>query len=316
MPRAIAPALIVHGGAGARGLAEDQPERKRCMLIAARKGADILRRGGTALNAVVAAVMTLEDHPLFNAGTGSLLTTDGTVEMDASVMVATPRQNRDAADSLSAGAVAAVSKVRNPILLAQAVMRLTPHVMLVGEGADRFARQAGIALCRNQDLITARARQQWLARRNQAERDAHASGHGTVGAAAVDCRGEIAAATSTGGYRGKLPGRVGDSAIVGAGTFADGSGGASATGHGEAIIIKGLCREAVRLMGVRDPSSIALQVIRELIAPRGVEAGIILVDRRGRIGYAHNADAMHVAIFQGSDIRHLKVRPCLSHPRP
>ncbi|HVB82952.1 MAG TPA: isoaspartyl peptidase/L-asparaginase, partial [Candidatus Binataceae bacterium] len=177
---AIVPALIAHGGAGGRGPASERPERRRGMLAAVAAGAEVLRSGGSALDAVVAAVRVLEDHPLFNAGVGSLLTIEGTVEMDASVMVALPPvtpPRRGAAASpaharagavgprprteLCAGAVAGITRVRNPILLARAVMDHTPHVLMAGAGAERLARRAGIALCRPEELVTERARARW-----------------------------------------------------------------------------------------------------------------------------------------------------------
>lgn len=283
------------------------------MLAAARAGADVLRGGGGALDAVIAAVTMLENHPLFNAGTGSLLTFDGTVEMDAAVMVAEPAvrggsharpaRARGSAVRLDAGAVAAVTRVRNPIVLARAVMKSTPHVLMVGAGAERIARRAGIELCRPDQLITARARQRWrVAVENRAAAPSSSSGDGpggfgTVGAVALDIRGALAAATSTGGVSGKLSGRVGDSAIIGSGAYADAPGAASATGQGEAIMKAVLCREAVMMLRRGDPQTAARRVIAELASLTGGQAGIVMADRRGRLGFAHNTEAMDVATF-------------------
>ena len=323
---AITPALIAHGGAGGRGPASERPERRRGMLAAVAAGAEVLRDGGSALDAVVAAVRVLEDHPLFNAGVGSLLTIDGTVEMDASVMVALPpmpppRRGAAAASAharatapgpragaeLRAGAVAGITRVRNPILLARAVMDHTPHVLMAGAGAERLARRAGIALCRPEELVTERARERWRA---AMERRAEAAGaavlgggpgsFGTVGAVAIDAEGGLAAATSTGGVSGKLPGRVGDSAIIGAGTFASARGAAAATGQGEPIMKIALCRAAVAAIGRGEPRAVAERAIAGLAAATGGQAGLILIDRQGRLGYAHNAEVMDVAMFGGA----------------
>ncbi|HEY2524478.1 MAG TPA: isoaspartyl peptidase/L-asparaginase [Candidatus Binataceae bacterium] len=331
----IAPALVAHGGAGGRGPASERPERRRGMLAAVAAGADILRAGGSALDAVVAVVRVLEDHPLFNAGVGSLLTTDGTVEMDASLMAALPPPQprhgaaaaaRDIADLageagrggvargrrprtlLRAGAVAGITRVRNPILLARAVMELTPHIMMAGAGAERLARRARIPRCRPEELITQRARERWRA---AMERRAEGTGiaatlgggpgpFGTVGAVALDARGGLAAATSTGGVSGKLSGRVGDSAIIGAGTFADDAGAASATGQGEAIMQAMLCREVVVALTRGAPHAVAERAIAELAMLTAGQAGVILVDRRGKFGYAHNAEVMDVATFDAA----------------
>ena len=296
------------------------------MLAAVAAGAEVLRGGGGALDAVIATVRALEDHPLFNAGVGSLLTIEGTVEMDASVMVALPpppRPRRGAASAaagahatalgshrraeLRAGAVAGITRVRNPILLARAVMELTPHVLMAGAGAERLARRAGIAFCRPEYLVTARARERWRA---TLERRAEAAGtaapgdgpgrFGTVGAVALDAQGGLAAATSTGGVSGKLPGRVGDSAIIGAGTFADAPGAASATGQGEAIMKATLCREAVAALRRGEPRTVAERAIAELAALTGGQAGVVVIDRRGRFGWAHNAEVMDVAMFDAT----------------
>jgi L-asparaginase / beta-aspartyl-peptidase len=286
------------------------------MMAAARAGADVLLGGGSALDAVMEAVRVLENHPLFNAGVGSLLTVDGTVEMDAAVMVAEPAAARGSrgrgarsAVRLDAGAVAAITRVRNPILLARAVMEHTPHVLMVGAGAERLARRAGLELCRPEELITNRARERWRAvldKRAAADISAaEGSGgpgrFGTVGAAALDMHGVLAAATSTGGVNGKLSGRVGDSAIIGAGAFADAPGAASATGQGEAIMKVALCHEAVMMLRRYDPQTAARRAISRLASLAEGQAGIVLADRRGRLGFAHNAEAMDVATFDAAN---------------
>jgi len=294
MPKSALTALIVHGGAGSHGPAEERAPRKRAIMNAVKAGAAILRDGGSALDTVIASVMILEDDPLFNAGFGSTLNIDGAVEMDASVMFATPAATK-------AGAVAAVARIKNPVRLARAVMDHTPHVMMTGGGAERLARDYGIKLCDPDDLIAPRARERFLARiQHQRELLFARGAHGTVGAAALDIHGQLAAATSTGGVPGKMAGRIGDSAIIGAGIFANALAAASATGHGEAIIMASLCRETIEALGKSDPTRLAQRKIAELIAPQNHEAGIILVDRKGRIGYAHNADTMEVGIFDST----------------
>ena len=315
MPKLEPAALIVHGGAGMIGPAGERPARKRAMMNALKAGAAILRAGGSALNAVVASVVVLEDDPLFNAGFGSTLNIDGAVEMDASVMVATPARNREGEATATAGAVAAVSRIRNPVILARAVMERTPHIMMAGLGAEQFASGVGIKLCAADEMISERARERWRLRR---EKENGSAKHGTVGAAAIDARGQLAAATSTGGVPGKMAGRVGDSAIIGAGTFASAWGAASATGHGEAIMMASLCRETVEAFGAPPPTRIAQVKIAELIAPQGLEAGIILVDRNRRVGFAHNAETMEVGIFHtssGLTHRWAEPMPILRKPR-
>jgi len=300
------------------------------MMAAIQQGAKILRDDGSALEAVLATVVALEDHPMFNAGYGSLLNSEGNVEMDASVMVAEPlqsdgttrarrsarRNSNDAEYTVSAGAVAAVSRVRNPVVLARAVMEHSPHVLMAGPGAESFARKVGVRFVRPEQMVTERARERWRVRMQQAdairaESAARAAlGHGTVGAVAVDAHGAIAAATSTGGVPGKLYGRVGDSALIGAGTFAHMFGAASATGQGEAIIMTALCREAVLALADGSPQAVAREAIDEMIEATGAEAGIILVDCRGRIGYAHNAASMQVARYNpAGGLRHLWLKP-------
>ena len=305
MPRkASSPVLVIHGGAGARGPLNERTLRRRAMLVAVKRASNILKAGGSALDEVVTAVIAMEDDPLFNAGYGSVLNSEGRVEMDASVMVfpfTGDQRNsmRGQVGPIGAGAVAMVSRVRNPVLLARVVMERTPHVLMAGAGAEALASSAGVDRCRPEELISKRARTRWRSYKGRA------TSPGTVGAVALDVHAQIAAATSTGGITGKLPGRVGDSAIVGAGTFVDPAGAASATGIGEAIMKHTLCREAVRLLAHNNPDRAAKLAIESLRRATGGEAGVIIVDRLGRIGYAHNAEMMEIAIFTpASGIRH------------
>ncbi|HZP45890.1 MAG TPA: isoaspartyl peptidase/L-asparaginase [Candidatus Binataceae bacterium] len=301
------PALIVHGGAGGRAPEAEQPERRRALLQAATAGGAILRDGGRALDAVIEAVRILEDHPLFNAGFGSCLTRDGTIEMDAGIMVA-KKDLRNSTPQIEAGGAILVSRVRNPVLLAQLVMERTPHVLMAGRSAEQLARQNGLAMCRMSSLITPRARCRWLAaaRRNSPD-PAHE--HGTVGAAAVDHAGNLAAATSTGGVAGKLCGRIGDSAIPGCGVFADSRAAVSATGVGEVILKLGLARRAAAELVGRTPQAAVTRALAHVADDGNGEAGLILVDRTGRFGYAHNAPAMEIATFHPiAGVRHLSVR--------
>jgi L-asparaginase / beta-aspartyl-peptidase len=273
-------AIIVQGGAG-RVRPEQSVEATRAgCLAAARIGYAVLRGGGSALDAVEKAVVALEDDPQFNAGFGSCLNADGEVEMDASIM--------SGAD-LRVGAVALVRDVRNPVRLARAVMERTPHVFLAGEGARRLAVEAGLALVEPRALVTERMLVRW---REAREKPLSPAG-GTVGAAAIDGAGHVAAATSTGGMLMKRAGRIGDSPLPGCGTYADDvAGAASATGHGEAIIRVLLSRVACeRLRAGDDPDVAARAGIAELARVRG-EGGIVLVDKHGRLGAAFNTAKM------------------------
>jgi beta-aspartyl-peptidase (threonine type) len=239
----------------------------------------VLAGGGSALDAVEAAVRSLEDHPRFNAGRGSVLTSEGTIEMDASIMEG---------DRLACGAVASVTCVANPITLARHVMQSNRHVLMVGEGARAFARSVGVAECDPVALVTEAQR-----RRREALREATP---GTVGAVALDRHGTVAAATSTGGMWGKLPGRVGDSAIIGAGTYADSTiGGVSCTGDGEATIRVVLARRAVDYLKEADDPTYAAKVAVDLLVEEGRgHGGLILLDWRGRVGWAHSTPLMPV----------------------
>ena len=304
----LVPALIAHGGAGGRAPAAELPGRRRGLLEAARAAARILQDGGAALDAVVAAVTVLEDDPLFNAGYGSYLTTAGTVEMDAAVTTARriePRARGRTRFEMKAGGVVMVSRVRNPILLARAVMERTPHVLMGGSGAEGLAREVGLRLCRPESMIAPRSRARWLALGGGKGRLGDAGQHGTVGAVAVDVHGNLAAATSTGGVTLKLPGRIGDSAILGAGLYANLRGAASATGEGEAILKTALCRDAVEELRRLPARAAAANAIARLGALTAGEAGIITVDSKGSLGYVHNATAMEIATFNPVDgVRH------------
>jgi beta-aspartyl-peptidase (threonine type) len=267
------PAIIVHGGAGAIK-DESLADRIEGCRGAALAGWKKIQGGGQALDAVESAVVWLENHPLFNAGTGSTLNCLGQVEMDAAIM--------DGA-SLRAGAVAAVGRIKNPVRLARRVLEDGRHVLLAGEGALAFARAAGIPQCAPDSLIVAPEHKRWQEK------------HGTVGAVALDRGGSIAVATSTGGVFNKLPGRVGDSPLLGCGTYADEGGGVSCTGHGEAIMRVLLAKAALDFLhrGLDAPRA-ADEAIALLAAKTGGTAGLILIDRGGAIGYARNTSHMPV----------------------
>ena len=278
------PTIVVHGGAGARpgDGAEAVAAREGCARAAAVGHAILLARG-SALDAVQAAVRELEDDERFNAGRGSCLTRAGTVEMDAGLM---------SGDGLRVGAVAALTGVRNPIELARRVLDDGEHALLVGEGALAYARETGVPLSAPDHHITDAARadlERELARRGARP----AGGGGTVGAVAVDVDGHVAAATSTGGMIGKRPGRLGDSPLAGAGTYADdAAGAASATGHGERIIQVALTKTAIDLL--RSGLSAGEAAARALATLDRVagRAGLILVDRSGGFAAVHNTVSM------------------------
>jgi beta-aspartyl-peptidase (threonine type) len=285
----MVPALIAHGGAG--GDPDDKPTYRQALGDALARGWAILRRGGPALDAVEATIQAMEEHPRFNAGYGSALTERGTVECDASIMEG---------DALQAGAVGAASGVRSAIGLARRILEDGRHILLVGDGALAFAQERGLPLCPPDALVTDRQRRS-LARHLAARRDAHAqqaSGTvgGTVGAVAIDVQGRIVAGTSTGGYTGKRPGRVGDSAIIGAGTYADSRlGGVSATGHGEAFMRTVLAKTALDVLRELDDPQLAAEVSLDIVREDGRgDGGLILMDWRGRLAHAHSTAFMPV----------------------
>jgi len=278
--------IVVHGGAGALASEERGRAAAAGCLEAARIGHRILAEGGSALEAVQAACVALEDNPLFNAGTGSCLNEEGRIEMDAAIMEGTSRR---------AGGVAVITGVRNPILVARRVLDRGRHVLLAGEGAERFARAEGFAPYPPSLLLTEAALDRWRREREGTLPPCP----GTVGAVAIDREGRVAAATSTGGTSGKAPGRVGDSPIPGAGLYADDAAGAvSATGHGETILRAVLSRYVCDRMAAGLPAQQAVEEgIREL-GRLGGEGGAIAVDPAGRAGIASNTPFMSWAVIE------------------
>lgn len=284
------PAIAVHGGAGDIPPAELTPEREAAYRAglerALRAGQVILDAGGPSLDAVVAAVQVLEDDPLFNAGRGAVIAASGICELDAALM-----DGRD----LRAGAVTGVRHVRSPIGLARLVMDRSAHVMLAGPGAEEFALEQGLEPVPNRYFVTER-RQRELAAALVTEADGYRESlMGTVGAVALDADGNLAAATSTGGTTGKRWGRVGDSPIIGAGTYAANDCCAvSATGHGEFFIRATVAHEIaalVRYAGL-DAKAAADRVVHEQLRRMGGSGGVIVVGRDGTIAMPFNSRGM------------------------
>ena len=296
------PAIIVHGGAGNWEQA-DAPEATAGCRRAARVGAEILRNGGNALDAVEAACCVLEDEPSYDAGFGSYLNSAGEVELDAILV------DGGLPDTLpDYGAVAGVRCLQNPIRLARRILEERYERFFIGSGAAALAAELGLPLIENQALITAASRDLYLEKRVTAAKDPHGEpGHGgTVGVVTRDSQGRLVAATSTGGSLHKPPGRVGDSPLFGAGAYAfAGLGAASATGAGERIMRALLSQDAVARLadGAMDAQSAceaAIDRLLQFVPEAGV--GLILIDRMGRIGAAHSTDAMPHAWWSGAEI--------------
>ena len=285
--------LVIHTGAGnftLNGIAERRDAMQAAMNDALMAGYRVLSGGGSSLDAVQAAIVILEDSPLFNAGKGAVFTHEGTNELDASIMDG---------GTMKAGAVAGLKHIKNPIKLARLVMEKSPHVMMAGEGAEAFAKeQGGVEFVDQKYFYTERA---WKALQDEllAEKKKAAAGddhHGTVGAVALDAQGRLAAATSTGGYTGKLPGRVGDSPIIGAGTYADERCAVSGTGLGEAFMRTVLAYDVaarMRYQGEKLARASAAALAR--IADLGADGGLIAVDRRGSIAMPFSSEGMYRA---------------------
>ncbi len=280
------PIILVHGGAW------DIPDE---LVSAHRRGVKEAVISGmnalafSAVDAVEAAVSSMEDDPTFDAGIGSFLNRDGKVELDAAIIEGT---------SMQAGAVGAVHRIRNPIKLARIVMEKCDTVFLVGEGAERFAAKQGILLCDNEDLIIEREKRRWKTLSREKKPTKEFFSKGTVGAVALDGKGGLAAGTSTGGTPFKQPGRVGDSPILGAGTYATGECAVSCTGWGEIIMKAGMARTVADLIengeSAQDAAERSIAVLRKRFSGYG---GVIAVTRRGDYGIAYNTPRMARAVY-------------------
>ena len=289
----INPVLVVHGGAWA--IPDDMVEAHlNGVRNAAAAGWRPLEKGGSALDAVEEAVVVLEDDETFDAGRGSFLNRDGKVQLDAFIM--------DGA-TLRGGGVGGVERLRNPVRAARKILSDSPHVYFVAEGAERFAAEHGIALCRNEDLIIPREVERL--REYQAQTSTHGNdlfapeiSHDTVGAVALDRDGNIAASTSTGGTLNKAPGRVGDSSLIGCGCYADNLAAAvSLTGWGEPIMKLVLAKWAAdRVESGNLPEWVAKEAMNYLKQRLNGHGGIILLDAKGRFGIAHNTPRMAWAL--------------------
>lgn len=292
----VKPVIAIHGGAGtirAREMTAEQEQAYRDGLTQALEaGRVVLERQGSAIDAVTAAVMALEDDPLFNAGRGAVYTTKRTQEMDAAIM-----DGRDR----NAGAVAGIFGPRHPVLAAKAVMEKTEHVMLAGDGANEFCREIGLEMKPAEWFFTERRMKalenEMERRRLGGEENDPSRRHGTVGAVACDCFGHVAAATSTGGMTAKTPGRVGDSPVIGAGTWADDKTCAvSATGHGEFFIRYGAAHEIdARIRWGKETLEEAANSVVKDLAQIGGEGGLIAVNAKGEVCLPFNSEGMYRA---------------------
>ncbi len=304
-------AIAIHAGAGtiSRGAmtAEREARIRAALTDAARAGHAVLGESGSALDAVTAAITVLEDAPEFNAGRGAVLTSEGRVEMDASLMTG---------HDLQAGAVASIRGVRHPILAARAVLENSPHVMLTGRGAEGWAREAGLEFMEEAWFITPfRAEQLEQTRSGDAAEAGAAVGrkdawYSTVGAVALDADGNLAAGTSTGGMTNKRFGRVGDSPIIGAGTYADNASCAvSATGHGEFFIRHVVAyRICVGMtLGGQTLGESADAVINGVLVEAGGEGGVIAIDGAGRIAMPFNTPGMYRARIDTDGTLHVAI---------
>jgi beta-aspartyl-peptidase (threonine type) len=280
-------AMAIHGGAGnitPKNIPPEIQEKYKAKLKEAlQAGEEVLKNGGEALDAVTAAIMVMENSPLFNAGKGAVFTAEGTNEMDASIM-----DGRN----LNAGAVAGVRTIKNPILGARAVMEQSPHVLLSGNGADAFAKEKGLDIVDPSYFFT---QHRWDSYQRVKKKMEQGDKHGTVGCVALDEHGNLAAGTSTGGMTMKMHGRIGDSPIIGAGTYADNNTCAiSCTGHGEYFIRYAVAYDISALMKYKNLSlqEAANQVILKKLKNAGGDGGIIAVDHDGNISMVFNTTGM------------------------
>ena len=312
-------AIAIHGGAGALARDRSTPERDAAfeaqLNAALDAGYRVLDAGGTSLDAITAAIVMMEDAEEFNAGKGAVLTSEGTAELDASIMDGETR---------NAGAIAGVKRVRNPITLARIVMEDSPHVMMAGEGAEVFGEAQNVVMVANDYFITER-RQDQLERMQSETSDAGDSEdmslhpmysepieqkYGTVGAVALDRAGNLAAGTSTGGMANKRFGRVGDAPIIGAGTYADNATAAvSATGHGEFFIRGAVAHDIAAMMayGGASLNEAAYHVIMEKLPELGGTGGVIAMDAAGNIAMPFNTDGMYRGMVDTAGNRYVRI---------
>lgn len=287
-------ALAIHGGAGTIVKTSMTPEKEQAYSLGLKnallEGEKILAAGGTAVDAVCECVKVLEDNPLFNAGKGSVFTNKGTHEMDASLMDGS---------NLAAGAVAGVSGVKNPVLLARLVMEKTEHVLLSGSGAEELARLHTLEFCDDDYFYDDFRYKQWLSVKDSESTmldHTEDKKFGTVGAVALDQHGNIAAATSTGGMTNKMFNRIGDTPIIGAGTYASNETCAiSCTGHGEFFIRSVVAYDVACLMAYRGLSlaDACEEVVNNKLVKTGGEGGLIAIDRKGNISLVFNSEGMY-----------------------
>lgn len=308
-----APLLVIHGGAGVERkdlTPEEETQARAALALALRRGHAVLAAGKPALDAVVAAITVLEDDPNFNAGRGAVFTHDGRNELDASLMDG---------DTRKAGAVAGVHRVRNPITLARAVMAHSPHVLMVGDGAEAFAKEQGIALV---DPSYFRTEKRWRQLQEALEADAAGGqasalpGHrpgwkftGTVGAVALDAAGHLAAGTSTGGMTDKRYGRVGDSPIIGAGTYASDRCAFSGTGWGEFYLRTAAAHAVCARMTYlnESPEAAGEAVINREIPALGGDGGAIVLGADGRFAMPFNTEGMYRGWIGADGVPHVEV---------
>ncbi len=306
---AVEPVLVLHGGAGVEkaGLTpQDQAAARAAMESALRAGHAVLARGGSAVEAVAATITVLEDSPQFNAGKGAVFTHDGKNELDAAIM--------DGSTG-NAGTVAGVHRIKNPIQLARTVMDRSKHVMLVGEGAERFAQEQGVSLV---DPAYFRTDKRWKQLQKALKEEASGQAHadletakhfGTVGALALDTQGRLAAGTSTGGMTNKRYGRVGDSPIIGAGTYANSQCAVSGTGWGEyyirAVAAYDICARMKYAGQSLDQAAEA--VIDEQIPKAGGNGGAIALDAKGNVAFPFNTEGMYRGRIGGDGVPHVAI---------
>ncbi|HEY8010602.1 MAG TPA: isoaspartyl peptidase/L-asparaginase [Rudaea sp.] len=307
MSHATTPVIVIHGGAGvvAKEMTPEKDKAVRAELAKAlHAGYDALKAGASSLDAVAKAIVVMEDSPLFNAGKGAVFNHDGRNELDASIM--------DGA-TLRAGAIANVHRIRNPILLARAVMEKSPHVMLIDDGAEQFAKSIGMPLVDPKYFYTEERWQQLQQalkeEQEQSVDPAKTPHHGTVGAVALDSKGNLAAGTSTGGMTNKRFGRVGDSPIIGAGTYADVRCAVSATGWGEFYIRATAARDICARVEYRGDTltKAADDVVLGVIPKLGGDGGVIALDAQGNIAMPFNTDGMYRAWIDRDGKMHIAI---------